>query len=127
MDMEWWLAFIVIFGGLILIMFSGMPVAFSFMLINLILGYILWGSAGLQQLILSMFESVTIFILLPVPLFILMGEVMFHSGLAVNLLETLDKWMGRLPGRLACLAVAGGTLLAALTGASMGSIAMLGS
>ena len=125
--MEWWLAFIVIFGGLILIMFSGMPVAFSFMLINLILGYILWGSAGLQQLILSMFESVTIFILLPVPLFILMGEVMFHSGLAVNLLETLDKWMGRLPGRLAVLAVAGGTLLAALTGASMGSIAMLGS
>lgn len=124
--MEWWLVYVIIFGTLIGIMLSGLPVAFSFMLANLIFGLILWGQAGLQQLILSMFESVSIFTLLPIPLFILMGEVMFHSGLATNLLDAIDKWMGRLPGRLGLLSVAAGTLLAALTGASMGSIAMLG-
>jgi len=125
--MEWWLIYTLIFGTLIVIMFSGLPVAFAFVLTNLIWGLILWGPAGLQQIILSMFESITIFTLLPVPLFVLMGEVMFHSGLATNLLDTMDKWMGRLPGRLGLVSVASGTILAALTGASMGSIAMLGS
>jgi tripartite ATP-independent transporter DctM subunit len=125
--MEWWLIYTCIFGALIVIMFSGLPVAFSFLLANLIFALILWGQAGLQQMILSIFESITIFTLLPVPLFVLMGEVMFHSGLAMNLLDTIDKWMGRLPGRLGLVSVASGTLLAALTGASMGSIAMLGS
>lgn len=125
--MEWWLVYLLIFGALIVIMFSGLPVAFAFLLANLIFGLILWGQAGLQQMILSMFESITIFTLLPVPLFVLMGEVMFHSGLATNLLDAMDKWMGRLPGRLGLVSVASGTILAALTGASMGSIAMLGS
>jgi len=98
------------------------------MFVNVVGVFVLWGGVtGLRQLILSIFQSVTIFTLLPVPLFILMGEVMFHSGMGVNLLDTLDKWMGRLPGRLGLLAVGGGTLFSTLTGASMGSVAMLGS
>jgi tripartite ATP-independent transporter DctM subunit len=67
------------------------------------------------------------FILLPVPLFILMGEIMFHSGIAPILIETLDKWIGRIPGRLSLLAVAVGTLFSTLTGTSLASVAMLGS
>ena len=43
------------------------------------------------------------------------------------MIDALDKWIGRLPGRLSFLAVAGGTLYATLSGASMGSVAMLGS
>ena len=126
--MEWWLILIYIFGGLIALMLLGMPVAFCFLFINAILGYLLWGGiAGLQQLILNIFQSITIFTLLPVPLFILMGEVMYHSGLVVHILDTMDKWLGRLPGRLGLLAVGGGALLSCLTGASMGSTAMLGS
>jgi len=126
--MDWWLVLIIIFGGLITLMLAGMPVAFSFLLINTILGFIVWGGvSGLQQLILNIFQSITIFTLLPVPLFILMGEVMYHSGLVVHLLDTIDKWMGRLPGRLGLLAVSGGAILSCLTGASMASTAMLGS
>ena len=85
------------------------------------------GEAGLHQLIVSIFYSVTTFAFLPIPLFILMGEVLFHSGSAPMMIDTLDKWMGRLPGRLGLLAVAGGTLFATLTGSSMSSTAMLGS
>ena len=73
---------------------------------------------GLEQLILSIYTSVTTFVLLPIPLFILMGEVMFHSGIAVHMIDTLDKWLGRLPGRLGLLAVASGTVLSTLTGNS---------
>ena len=126
--MEWWMVLALIFGGLIFLMLTGMPIAFSFLIINAILGYILWGGTpGLQLLINNIFESVTIFTLLPVPLFILMGEVMYHSGLVVHLLDSIDKWLGRLPGRLGLLAVIGGAILSCLTGASMGSTAMLGS
>jgi tripartite ATP-independent transporter DctM subunit len=126
--MEWWLILIFIFGGLIALMLLGMPVAFCFLFVNAILGYLLWGGIpGLQQLVLNIFQSITIFILLPVPLFILMGEVMYHSGLVIHLLDTIDKWLGRLPGRLGLLAVSGGAVLSCLTGASMGSTAMLGS
>ncbi len=67
------------------------------------------------------------FSLLPVPLFILMGEVLFHSGLAFRAIDVLDKWMGRLPGRLGLVAVGSGAILAALSGSSMGTTAMMGS
>jgi tripartite ATP-independent transporter DctM subunit len=106
----------------------GVPVAFAFLFVNVIAGYILWGGgAGLSQLILSIYESVTIFALLPVPLFVLMGEVMFRSGIAPRMMDVLDKWLGRLPGRLSLLAVGGGTLFAALSGSAMAGAAMLGS
>jgi tripartite ATP-independent transporter DctM subunit len=125
---DWWLILLVIFGGLILLMLSGMPVAFSFILINLIGVVFLWGgAAGIEQLILSMGGSVATFTLLPVALFILMGEVFFHSGMALRAIDVLDKWMGRMPGRLGLLAVAAGTLFGTLSGMSMASVAMLGS
>jgi TRAP-type C4-dicarboxylate transport system permease large subunit len=75
----------------------------------------------------SVFSSVSSFVLLPVPLFVLMGELIFHSGIFVNALDTLDKWMGRLPGRLCILSVGGGTVFSTLSGSSMGTSAMLGS
>jgi tripartite ATP-independent transporter DctM subunit len=59
--------------------------------------------------------------------FILMGEIMFQSKMAPDMLDALDKWLGRLPGRLGLLAVGGGTLFSTLTGVSMASVAMLGS
>ena len=109
-------------------MLTGMPVALCFMLINMAGMYLFFGgAAGLEQLITSIYSSLNTFILLPVPLFILMGEVMFHSGIAPVLVETLDKWVGRIPGRLSLLAVAVGTLFSALTGTSLASVAMLGS
>ncbi len=126
--MEWQLALALILGSLIVIMASGMPVAFCFMLINLVGVFLLMGGeVGLRQLTLSIWDSVTSFTLLPLPLFILMGEIMFHSGVAPLMMDTLDKLMGRLPGRLGLLAVSGGTVFATLTGTSMGSVAMLGS
>ncbi len=84
------------------------------------------GEAGLRHLTLATLESVTTFTLLPLPLFILMGEVMFRSGIAPLMMDALDKLLGRLPGRLSLLAVGGGTLFSTLTGTSMASVAMLG-
>jgi tripartite ATP-independent transporter DctM subunit len=126
--LEWWLVLLIIFSCFILLMLTGLPIAFTFMTINLIGVYVFWGGAvGLQQLILSIFESVTFFALLPVPLFLLMGEVLFHSGMGTRMLDALDTSMGRLPGRLSLVAVAGGVVIAVLCGNTWASTAMLGS
>ncbi|MCP4151582.1 MAG: TRAP transporter large permease subunit, partial [bacterium] len=126
--MEWWYILSIIFLALIFLMAVGVPVAFAFLIINIAGVYIFWnGAAGLSQLILSIYESVTSFALLPVPLFVLMGEIMFRSGIATRQMEVLDTWLGRIPGRLSLLAVGGGTMFATLTGSAMAGAAMLGS
>ena len=126
--MDWWWVLIIIFSCFILLMLTGLPIAFTFMTINIIGVFLLWGGVnGLQQLILSIFESVTFFALLPVPLFLLMGEVLFHSGMGTRMLDALDTSMGRLPGRLSLVAVAGGVVIAVLCGNTWASTAMLGS
>src|SRR5512135_1736389 len=126
--MEWQLSLVIIFGILMVLMLTGMPIALCFFIINVIGMYFLFGGImGLQNLINSLYNSLNSFILLPIPLFILMGEVMFQSKIAPILITVIGKWMGRLPGRLALLAVASGTLLSTLTGTSIASVAMLGS
>ncbi|MFC1979815.1 TRAP transporter large permease subunit [Chloroflexota bacterium] len=126
--MEWWVVLLIIFIGLMLLMTLGMPVAFAFMFINVVGVISFWGGgAGVRQLGLSIFSSLSKFHLIPVPLFIFMGEVMFQSGLGLSMVDALDKWMGRLPGRLGLLAVSAGTLFSTMSGSSMGSTAMLGS
>ena len=109
------------------LMVTGLPVAFCFMLVNIVGAFYLFGgTAGLGQLTLSIVSSLASFVLLPLPLFILMGEVLFRSGVAINALDALDKLLRRVIGRLSLLAVAGGTLLAALTATSMATVAILG-
>ena len=126
--MEWWLILLVIFCCMVFLFLLGVPVAFAFLLINIVGFYIFGGGeAGVRQLILSLYASVTKFTILPLPLFILMGEVMFQSGIARNMMDALDKWLGRLPGRLSLLAVVGGSLFGTLSGSSMAGAAMLGS
>lgn len=109
-------------------MATGMPIALGFLTIVLVGAYVFFGGmAGLEQIVLSIYSTLTTFMILPIPLFVLMGELMVHSGIAVNVIDVLGKWMGRIPGRLALLTVAAGTILSTLTGASMASTAVLGS
>jgi tripartite ATP-independent transporter DctM subunit len=126
--MEWWITLVLIFICLMFLFVIGVPVAFSFLFINIIGVYVFWGGeAGLTQLIRSIYRSVATFALLPVPLFILMGEIMFRSGVAPKMMGTLDKWLGRIPGRLSMLAIGGGTQFSTLSGSAMAGCAMLGS
>lgn len=126
--MGWAGTLALIFAALLALMVIGVPIAFSFLALNVVGAYFFWnGAAGLNQLVLSIYESVTNFALLPVPLFVLMGEVMFRSGIAGKLMDVVDSWIGRVPGRLSLMAVAGGTVFATLTGSAMAGAAMLSS
>jgi tripartite ATP-independent transporter DctM subunit len=126
--MEWWVLLILIVGAFLFLLALGLPVFLAFIVIDVLGIYFLWGGeTGLEQLIHSMFSSISTFVLLPVPFFVLMGELLFHSGVFLNALDTMDKWMGRIPGRLCLLTVGGATLFSTLSGSSMGTCAMLGS
>lgn len=126
--MDWWLALTLMLGVMVILMLSGMPVAVSFLLVD-ILGALLFlgGTAGIVQLILNMMESLTSFSLLPVPLFILMGEVMFHSQLGFKAIDVVDQWIGKIPGRLSLLAILGGAIFSTMSGSTMATTAILGS
>lgn len=124
--MEWQFSLILILGSLFLILLSGMPIAFGFLMLNLLGAFYFFGGvAGLHQLTLSIYTSLATFVLLPIPFFVLMGELMFQSRIGPQMVDTLDKWVGRIPGRLSLLAVGTGTLFACLCGSSMTSAAML--
>jgi tripartite ATP-independent transporter DctM subunit len=122
MEWSWYLMLILFFVGLFSLMLTGMPIAFCFLLINIVFMFLLWGgSKGLEQFVLSIFASLASFVWLPIPLFVLMGDVIFVAGVAPDMIGAVDKWLGRLPGRLSFLAVGGGTLLATLTSSSIAS------
>ncbi len=125
--MEWYWSLTLIMGSFFALLFVGVPVVFSFFAVNIVGMYLLMGGiAGVEQMINSAYGGLTVFVLLPITLFILMGEVMFRAGVATRMIDALDKWLGNLPGRLALLSVASGTVLASLSGASIGTTAMLG-
>lgn len=124
--MVWWVTLLLIIGSFVLLMGMGVPVAFAFTFINLVGALVFWhGDVG--QLVTSVYDSIANFAFLPVPLFVLMGEIMFQSGIAARMLDVLDSWMGRLRGRLSILAVMAGVLFATMTGSSTAGVAMLGS
>src|SRR6185503_17272894 len=125
---SWQAAAWLLLGGSTALMFLGLPVAFAFLAINLLGAAIfLGGDAGMMQLARNSVASVTSFALTPIPLFILMGEVLFHTGLAVKVIEGVERLIRQVPGRLAVVAVVAGTVFSAISGSTIATTAMLGS
>ena len=125
--MEWYEALVFLLGTIIILMAIGVPVAFAFLTAN-ILGAIVFmgGGRGIVQMLNNGFGSLTTFALVPIPLFLLMGEVFFHTGLGRRMFNAIDQLLGKLPGRLSYVTVVGGTGFSTLSGSSMGSTALLG-
>ena len=125
--MEWWLIVSLLFGGMVFLLLTNLPIAFAFLVVNMVAAYFfLGGMPGLVGVVTGTFTSITTFTLLPVPFFILMGELIFHSGLGLNAVNVLDKWLGNLRGRLSLLAVIMGVIIGALSGSTIATCALLG-
>jgi len=126
--MSWQAAAWLMLGGSTALMFLGLPVAFAFLAINIVGAAIyLGGEPGLVQLARNSVQSVTTFALTPIPLFILMGEVLFHTGLAIKVIDGIERLIRQVPGRLAVVAVVAGTVFSAISGSTIATTAMLGS
>jgi len=124
---DWLSALLMLLGLLVGLMAIGVPVAFAFFGVNIVGAVVfLGGEAGLNQLARNAMASVTSFTLAPIPLFVAMGEVLFHTGVAARAIEAVDRLISRVPGRLSVVSVLGGTLFSSLSGSTLANTAVLG-
>ena len=124
--MEWWMLGLLLMISLLLLLAIGMPIGFS-------LGFL--SSCGIvffldiKQLYLlgqTAYTTPYNFVLVAVPLFIFMAEVLAAGKMSSDLFEAATNWLGRLPGGLASSSVCGCALFAALTGSSSANVAAMG-
>ena len=125
--MTWWHSLMLLFGLLSLLLLTGLPAAFAFLAVNLV-GAVLYlgGDAGLMQVVRNGVASLTNFSLTPIPFFVLMGEILFHTGLAMKAIDAFDRAIRGVPGRLAVVAIVSGTVFSAISGSTVATTALLG-
>ncbi len=83
-----------------------------------------WGP-GLNLLGQSFYTWTSSYVLCTIPLFVLMGQFAFHSGISGDLYTAAYRWIGRLPGGLALATNIACTGFAACTGSSVASAATM--
>ena len=125
--MDWVSALLLLLGLLVAFMATGVPVAFAFFAVNIVGAIVfLGGEAGLEQLARNSMASLTSFTLAPIPLFLLMGEILFHTGIAFKAIDAIDGLIARVPGRLSIVSVVAGTVFSSLSGSTIANTAVLG-
>src|SRR5213595_3433088 len=126
--MQWYWAALLLFGLGVGLMMLGIPVAIAFFATNIVAASLFMGGGpGIVQVINNGFGAMTSFALVPIPMFLLMGELFYHTGLATKCFNAADKLLGNVRGRLAYVTLIGGTAFAGPAGSSMGACALLGS
>jgi tripartite ATP-independent transporter DctM subunit len=126
--MEWYWALAFLLGMVVVLMIAGMPIALTFLGANIVGAWVFMGGGnGVIQVLSNGFGSLSSFSLVPIPLFLLMGELFFRTGLGMRMFNAIDMLLGKVPGRLSYVTVIGGTGFATVSGSSMGSTALLGS
>jgi len=121
----------IMFGGLIVFLLMGFPVAFSLGACGLFFGFVgielgLLPEALMQALPLRIFGIMQNDTLLAIPFFTLMGLILERSGMAEDLLDTIGQLFGPLRGGLAFAVIFVGALLAATTGVVAASVISMG-
>jgi tripartite ATP-independent transporter DctM subunit len=121
---------LVILGALVCLLTAGVPISFALLIIAAVGILYVWGPMGLMALFNTAYGEGTSFLLLAIPLFIFMANVLKFSGLADDLYEMVHRWMGGLRGGLAMGTVVICAVFAAMAGissvatVSMGLIAL---
>lgn len=125
--MEWYLALLLLLGTVCTAMFLGLPVAFAFFAAN-VLGTALFinGDVGLVFMPME-FHNAIHFSFAPIALFLLMGEILLHTGVAFKAIGAIDRMISRVPGRLSIVSIVGGTIFSSLSGSTIANTAILGS
>jgi tripartite ATP-independent transporter DctM subunit len=105
---------------------TGAPIFLAFLIIIVSGVVILLGNSAFGMVVNSIYETGTTASLGTVPLFILLGEILFRSGCMEVLLNSIDKLVGRVRGRQYILSISLSTVLGALSGSAIAVGAMLG-
>ncbi len=117
---------VVVFGVLFLALSAGIWVGFSLFIVGFI-GMIFFSTlpAG-NNMASSVWSTVEKWEYVALPLFILMGEILYRSGISEKLFKSLVPWLHRLPGGLLLMNIISCTLFAAVSGSSAATTATVG-
>ncbi len=124
--MTWWVALSGGIGLLLALLLLGIPVFVAFLILNVAGILVLMGPAGFGLFANSIYTTSTITALATVPLFIVMGEILFRSGAMEAVFDSLDRLIGRIRGRQYVLCILLSAILGALSGAAMAVAGLLG-
>lgn len=124
--MEWYVFLPVFILALIVVLLLRIPVAWGLFAIGIVSSLFIFGNleAVSTLLGLSVISSVNSFTFSAIPLFILMGEILFRSRIAQDALAEISLLMRRIPGRLPMVTVAGGAAFGLLSGSSLANTAL---
>ena len=117
---------LLMFVGLFLGLFLGHPLAFVLGGLAVIFGLISWGPACFPLFVNRILGLTDNFILVAVPMFILMANLLMYSGVADDLFDALRYVLGRLRGGVALAVVVVCTVFAACTGVIGASVVSMG-
>lgn len=115
------------FGGLILVMLIGFPVAFSLSALGLLCGFIAiemgwFPAAFMANLPFNVFGILSNELLLAIPFFTLMGSILEKCGLAEDMLDSMGQLFGPVRGGLGYSVIIVGFILGAITGTVAGQV-----
>ena len=112
---------------LLFLLLLGVPIAFAMGAAGLLGILVLEGpAAAMAQAALVPWDEARSFVLVTIPLFVLMGQLVFHTGLATELYDGLRAWIGWIPGGMAITSVLACGAFGAVTGSSIATVATMG-
>ena len=116
----------IMFGAMLLLMLTGLPITFSLGVVGMGAAVLLWGPVALLSVYLNAVGLGGIGILVALPLFIFMGMVLQQSGIADDLYDAFYTLMGGLKGGLAMGTIVICALIAAIAGVSAAATVAMG-
>lgn len=126
--MEWYIFLGGFLATMVVLLMLRVPVAFAMLGTGIVGSLISYNTvnAASRQVGLSVLASVDSFVFTAIPLFIFMGELLFQTKIAQQALGEIARVLGRLPGRLAMVAVGGGAMFGLLSGSTLANTALFG-
>jgi len=115
--------------GLLLALFlTGIELAFAMTFVGFVgFGILRSFPAAVDLLAKDFYDAFASYAFVVVPLFVLMGQVAFNSGIAEKMYRTSRKFVGHVPGGLAMATVVGATIFKAISGSSLATTATFSS
>jgi TRAP-type mannitol/chloroaromatic compound transport system permease large subunit len=102
--MTWWVALSAGMAVLLSLFLLGVPIFVAFVVLNVIGVFVFFGVSGFGLFANSIYSTATLGALSAVPLFIVMGEILFRSGAMDVLFDSLDRLIGRIRAVNTCCA-----------------------
>jgi len=123
---SWEVTFLLVVGLLLVLLLSGLWIAFGLGLAGIIVLLLHGGPPALAPLGYVSWNTVESFVLTSVPLFILMGELILRAGLSENFYRSMGLWFHGLKGGLLQSNIVACAVFAAVSGSSVATAAAIG-